>query len=137
MSPAQGTTRVEQQRTPSGRVRGWRLRDSYRLTVRVRGKVKRERFESLPAALDALDVRAEGLARDADEKPEGGGLMRRIEPIQQVVARLELAGPRRLRVGIDVRGDGSTEAWTGRLRREVVEQRGGEDASAALRRALG
>jgi hypothetical protein len=109
---------------------------SYRLTVRVRGKVERERYESLPAVLDALDVRAEALAREADEKPEGGGLMRRIEPIQQVIARLELSGPRRLRVGVDVRGDGSTEAWTGRLRRQVVKQRAGEDAFAALRRAI-
>jgi hypothetical protein len=109
----------------------------YKLRVRVRGKVERERYASLDAALDALDGRAQALAREADEKPEGGGLMRRIEPIQQVTARLELAGPRRLRVGIDVRGDGSTEAWTGRLRREVVEQRAGEDAFAALRRAIG
>jgi hypothetical protein len=109
----------------------------YKLLVRVRGKVERERYGSLDDALDALDARAEELARDADEKPEGGGLMRRIEPIQQVVARLELAGPRRLRAGIDVRGDGSTEAWTGRVRREIVEQRSGEDAFGALRRALG
>jgi hypothetical protein len=108
----------------------------YKLLVRVRGKVERERHQSLDVALDRLEVRAESLARGADAEPEGGGLMRRIEPIQQVVARLELVGPRRLRGGIDVRGDGSTEAWTGRLRREVVQVRAGEDAFAALRRAL-
>jgi hypothetical protein len=109
----------------------------YIVRVRTRGKVERERYEELPAALDALEQRADDLAREADARPEGGGLMRRVEPIQQVAARLELAGPRRLRFGIDVRGDGSTEAWTGRFKREVVEQRAGEDAFAALRRALG
>jgi hypothetical protein len=53
-----------------------------------------------------------------------------------VVGRLELSGPGGLRAGVDVRGDGSSEAFTGRLRRRVVAQRDGESAYEALRREL-
>jgi hypothetical protein len=106
------------------------------VTVRVRGKVTRVRYDSLDDALDVIRIQANELARNAHAEPEGGGIMRRIDPVQQVVGRLELAGPRRLRAGVDVRGDGSSEAWTGRLRRQLVEQEDGEDAVAALRRAI-
>jgi hypothetical protein len=111
-------------------VSGWKL------TVRSGPKVKHASFDSLDVALAELESRAHSLALDADAKPFGGGLFKEIQPVQQVVARLELAGPRRVRAGVDVRGDGSAEAYTGRVRRQMVEQVGGESPYAALRRVL-
>jgi hypothetical protein len=61
---------------------------------------------------------------------------REFGPDQQVAVRAELKGPRGLRAGIDVRGDGSAEAWTGRFGRRLVQQGRGEDAYGALRRAV-
>jgi hypothetical protein len=56
------------------------------------------------------------------------------------VARVELAGPERrlagTRAGVDVRGDGSTEAYLGRVRRQALERTKDEAAVAALRRVL-
>jgi hypothetical protein len=109
---------------------------AYRLTVRNGPRVERERFDEPEAALAAVESRGRELERDAHARPVGGRAMRRIEPAQQVVARLELAGPGRLRAGVDVRGDGSSEAWTGRVRRRVVEQLRGESPYDALRRVL-
>ncbi len=54
-----------------------------------------------------------------------------------MVARFELSGPSGLRTGLDVRGDGSAEGWTGRLRRRVIEARDGESPYEALRRVSG
>lgn len=112
----------------------------YRLVVRDGPKVERARFGSLDAALDALQARVERLG----ERPPRATIdvrTRQFEPVAQVAARAELSGPQRLlprvRVGIDVRGDGSAEAWTGRASRRVVAQEDGETAAAALRRMLG
>jgi hypothetical protein len=108
----------------------------YTLTIREGAKVAREHYADLETALLAIERRGVEIERSADAKPRGGVLMRRIEPVQRVVARLELSGSGRLRAGVDVRGDGSSEAFTGRVRRRLVEQRGRETAYEALRRAV-
>ncbi len=112
---------------------------AWRLTVRARQRVERSRFDGLDEVLDALETAGRELARSAASEPVDLKL-KRFEPVQQVVARLELAGPERLvpsvTAGVDVRGDGSTEAFRGRIRRTVLEERPGEDAFAALRREL-
>lgn len=114
---------------------------SWKLTVRAGPLVERARFERLDEALDAVEARARELSQQAPrDRRTVDAKIRRFEPIQQVAARIELAGPERLlpkvHAGVDVRGDGSTEAYVGRLRREVVKQRKGENAYRALRRAL-
>ena len=108
----------------------------YLLTVRAGGEVRKERYAGLDEALEATEREGRDLEQSADGRPEGGTLMRRLEPVQIVIARLELSGPRRLHAGVDVRGDGSSEAFTGRLRRRVVDQRNGESAYDALRRVV-
>jgi hypothetical protein len=108
----------------------------FTVSVRSKGKVRKERFDDLRAALGAVDRSVGELTDDASARAVGGGFMRRLEPVQQVIGRVELTGPDRLRAGIDVRGDGSSEAFTGRMRRQLVEQRRRESAVDALRRVL-
>ncbi len=108
----------------------------YTLTIRQGPRVDRERYSDLDSALGAIEERGRELERTAGTGARGGTLIRKIEPVQQVVARLELSGPGRLRAGLDVRGDGSSEAFTGRVRRRLVEQRGSESSYDALRRVL-
>ena len=111
----------------------------WKLTVRSGPKVERSRYGELFEALDALERRGQELASNAARDPLDLRY-KRYEPVELVAARLELSGPERLlastHAGVDVRGDGSTEAYVGRLRREVVKQRKGETAYKALRRAL-
>jgi hypothetical protein len=111
----------------------------WKLTVRAGPRVERQSFEKLGDAMDALEARARTLA-DSSPRRAVDLRVRRFEAVEQVAARLELAGPQRLspsvRAGIDVRGDGSTEAYVGRIKRRLVEQRKGETPYRALRREL-
>jgi len=111
----------------------------WRLTVRSGPKVKKQSFPQLGEALDALEKRARELAGAVPDRGFDAKI-RRFEPVELVSARLELAGPERfvpsVRAGVDVRGDGSVEAYRGRVRREVVQPRQGESVYGALRRSL-
>jgi hypothetical protein len=108
----------------------------YTLTARIRGKVTHERFDDVDAALGALERRGHALQGQADADVVGGSLVRRFEPEEQVTARLELSGPGRLRLGVDVRGDGTAIPFTGRLIRKQVQRGDGESAYDALRRVV-
>ncbi|MGI8749293.1 MAG: hypothetical protein ACR2J6_01880 [Thermoleophilaceae bacterium] len=110
---------------------------AYRLTVHAGARVRRVQHDDLSGALAALETRAREVVDSVPAHAQGGRLMRRFDPVQQVVARLELSGPKGLRADLDVRGDGSAEAFTGRLRRTLVHQRPGESPYQALSRALG
>ena len=109
------------------------------LTVRDGSRVQRERHASLDAALADLGARVAEL-RPRARRDEVRFLARRIEPVAQVAARIELAGPQRfapaIQGGVDLRGDGSAEAYSGRWRRRLIEPQKGEDAIAALARTL-
>ena len=113
---------------------------TYTLTVRDGPKVTRERFHTLADALAALKsvtgpVAGRQLRDTVDLR------YREFSPVAQVAIRAEISGPGRVLSpvlgGIDVRGDGSTEAYTGRVRRRLVKPRAGETAYEALRRVLG
>lgn len=111
----------------------------WKLTVRVGPRVQRSSFDDLNRALEALEARGRELAQSAPGKAYDAKF-KRFEPVQQVTARLEVAGPERfvasVRGGVDIRGDGSTEAYRGRVRRQVIGEQRGESAYAALRREL-
>lgn len=107
-------------------------RGSFKLTARVGPEVRKERFASLDELLAALEAR---IGRVGSRGP-AKGIARSYEPIQQVAGRFDVNGPDGLRGGIDVRGDGSAEAYRGRIRKILVEQRDDESAVDALRRAL-
>jgi hypothetical protein len=101
---------------------------SYRVTVRRGPKVERSTHASLDDALHRLRAEANATPRAGAV----GGLGKRYEPEDRVTARIELRGPH-ARGGIDVRGDGTVIAWTGRFFRTPLA---GDDPFAALRQSV-
>lgn len=108
---------------------------AWRVTVRTGPKVERVRTATLEEALDALEFHTRAAAT-AERRGAVDVRFRRYEPADQVAVRAELRGPGRVRAGFDVRGDGTVEAWTGRVRRARVEPEDGESPYEALRREL-
>ena len=107
-------------------------RAPYKLVLRLGSRVEKERHPSLDAALDAIAGRIPHVSRRGAVK----SIAREYEPAGQVAGRLEVHGPSGTRGGIDVRGDGSAEAYVGWIRKRPVEQRDGETPLDALRREL-
>ena len=107
---------------------------AWRVTIRIGPKVRKLRAQS---AQDAVDLLETELTSAGARRDEVNALTRTYSPQQQVAARGEIAGGiRGPRAGVDVRGDGSSEAYTGRITRRLIEQRDGESAFDALRRTL-
>ncbi len=107
---------------------------SWRVIVRTGPRVERHRAASLDEALELLETEAR-VASNTERRGEVDARFRRYSPADQVAARVELRGPG-ARAGFDVRGDGAVQAWTGRVRRRLVEPREDETVFEALRRAL-
>ena len=107
-------------------------RRPYKLVLRLGSRVEKERFATLDEALEALGARVPYVSHRGPVR----ALTRDYDPERQVAGRLELHGPG-ARGGLDVRGDGSAEAYTGWIRKRLVEAEAGESPVEALRRELG
>jgi hypothetical protein len=112
---------------------------AFRVVVRNGAKVERLTAATLDDALRTLENYGRGLAAQPRRHEVDVGV-KQFAPADQVAARVELSGPQRWRpdvkAGIDVRGDGKVQAWTGAPSRERVEAQKGESPYDALRRAL-
>ena len=106
----------------------------WRIKVRNGPRVEKYKAQALEEALDIVEREARVLSAGPGRRTVE--LRKRtFTPQQQVAGRVELAGPG-VRAGIDVRGDGAAEAWTGRVRRQVIEQQDRETPYDALRRVV-
>jgi hypothetical protein len=107
---------------------------SWHVVLRTGPGVHKYRADSMEAALELLETETR-VAANTERRPEVDVRFRSFAPADQVAARAELRGPG-TRAGFDVRGDGSVQAWTGRVRRRLVEPEGDETVFEALRREV-
>jgi hypothetical protein len=110
------------------------------VVVRVGPKVEKVRAPTLAEALDELESRTRAAATAEGRRGTIDLRYRKFEPGDQVVIRSEVRGPGRWRpavhAGLDVRGDGEIQAWTGGVQRSLLEPDDGETPYQALRRVL-
>jgi hypothetical protein len=106
----------------------------YRITIRSGPKVERERVETLAEALDGVELHARAAANTERRAPVDVRV-RRYEAGDQVAVRVELRG-RGVAAGVDVRGDGAVQAWSGRFMRRAIAPEGDETVYEALRRTV-
>jgi hypothetical protein len=109
----------------------------YRLTVRHGPRVDRRQFDDLPAAVAAMESRAQEIRSEGPL--EGIKMLREYEPGERVAARLEVATGGKLRgrtAGVDLMGDGSLVGFAGGVRRRTLDPRGGQTVFDAVRREL-
>jgi hypothetical protein len=107
----------------------------WRLITRLGPRVERDRFATAEEAIAALEEQCRAVA-NTSRRDTVKALTRTYDPVAQVQARAELRGPGGASGGVDVRGDGSAEAFTGRVVRRLIASRDREDAWAALRRVI-
>jgi hypothetical protein len=107
-------------------------RRPYKLVLRFGPRVEKQRLATLEDALAALSAGIPSVT----QREARSALGRDYDPVRQVAGRLELHGPSGLHAGVDVRGDGSAEAYRGWIRKHLVERRADESAVEALRREL-
>ena len=106
----------------------------WQVVVRTGPRVEKQRAGSLEEALELLETETR-VAANMERRAEVDVRYRTYGPGDQVATRAELRGPGP-RAGFDVRGDGTVQAWTGLIRRRVVEPVDGETVFEALRREL-
>ena len=107
---------------------------SWRVTVRIGPDVEQLRADDARRGARRVELNARA-ASNAERRETVDVRVRRYEPGDQVAARVELNGPG-VAVGVDVRGDGAIQAWTGRWPAPRLEPEDGETPFEALRRAL-
>ncbi len=107
---------------------------SWRVTVRTGPKVEHVKAADAEEALDAVELHGRAAAT-TERRGTVDVHVRRYEAGDQVAARVELKGPG-VHVGVDVRGDGGVQAWTGRVFRRPLELEDDETPFEALRREV-